>query len=154
MKLEAQVCSLEAGKKLKEIGVNQESFFYWHYPVYQREDFKWEITTMHKIFYENMERCISAFTAAELLQLLPVHVDIKEDEPFNGYRMVINRFYLYNQQEKMVPAFIVNYECDSCETTGPDAFIKRKLIRNIYDENLANVLANMLIYLVENKLMS
>ena len=29
MKLEEQVCSLELAKKLKELGVKQESLFYW-----------------------------------------------------------------------------------------------------------------------------
>lgn len=29
MKLESQVCSLELAKRLKELGVEQESYFYW-----------------------------------------------------------------------------------------------------------------------------
>jgi len=29
MKLEDQVCSLELAKRLKELGVEQESLFYW-----------------------------------------------------------------------------------------------------------------------------
>jgi hypothetical protein len=144
MELENQVCSLEAAKKLKELGVKQNGYFEY---LFEPLKDKWSVDPAFK-----NRLGISAFTAAELLQLLPVHVDIKEEEPFNRYSMVINRFYLYNQQEKMVPAFIVNYECDSCETTGPDAFIKRKMIRNIYDENLANILANMFIYLVEKGL--
>ena len=30
MKLEDQVCSLELAKKLKELGVKQDSLFYWN----------------------------------------------------------------------------------------------------------------------------
>ena len=29
MKIESQVCSLELAKKLKELGVKQESLYYW-----------------------------------------------------------------------------------------------------------------------------
>src|ERR1017187_8222476 len=67
MKLEDQVCSLELSKRLKELGVKQESYFYWS-----------NIDTPHPrlvIHFERSERSgdfwISAFTVAELGEMLP-----------------------------------------------------------------------------------
>lgn len=62
MKLEDQVCSLELAKQLKELGVKQESIWYWH--KYQDRD--WEATLA--------ESDLSAFTVAELGEMLPEFV--------------------------------------------------------------------------------
>ena len=64
MKLEKQVVSLELAKKLKELGVKQESYFGWVYDPYwgpnhfvtsNSDDYNWEY---------------SAFTVAELGEML------------------------------------------------------------------------------------
>lgn len=70
MKLEDQVVSLELAKKLKELGVKQESLFYWQAcpenliclrPAYIELGYK-----------DTPERVvISAFTVAELGEILP-----------------------------------------------------------------------------------
>jgi hypothetical protein len=84
MKLEEQVCSLDIAKRLKDLGTNQESLWYWlpntnatrgqpemvvahsSLPDYQRADF------------------FSAFTVAELGEMLP---PLSE-----GYRSVDGRW--------------------------------------------------------------
>lgn len=70
MKLEQQVCSLELAKKLKELGVKQESLFYWleykSFPVKP-----WQLETKESLKHVNYpERAIPAFTVAELGEML------------------------------------------------------------------------------------
>lgn len=77
MKLQDQVTNLELSKKLKELGVKQESQFYWHRPIdgngkpngkyfvnwKEANDFCDDDSHDHKP--------VSAFTVAELGELLP-----------------------------------------------------------------------------------
>ncbi len=95
MKLEKQVCGLKLAKKLKELGVKQDSLFYWQNNVcYERQGQKhssnpYVFHSEEKNIYENgnedlaegnddytghyrTERKIySAFTVAELGEMLP-----------------------------------------------------------------------------------
>lgn len=66
MKLEQQVCSLELAKRLKELKVKQDSFFYW---IKQNKD-----SNQYCLVNENnfdKSYLISAFTVAELGEMLP-----------------------------------------------------------------------------------
>lgn len=69
MKLEDQVTSLELSKKLKEIGVKQESLFYWV------DNEKWsdecQLEYIPELEFPRDENSISAFTVAELGELFP-----------------------------------------------------------------------------------
>lgn len=97
MELEKQVCSLELAKRLKELGVKQESLFYWRLtyhtsesfnagirvkregifgdygleylpkPRYTTADVKWNEADLSKLY----ETEVSAFTVAELGEMLP-----------------------------------------------------------------------------------
>lgn len=64
MTLENLVCSLESAKRLKELGVPQGSFFYWHDGT----------TIIYPDYQPNMNRSISAFTAGELGEMLPCFI--------------------------------------------------------------------------------
>lgn len=64
MNLEQQVVSLEYAKRLKELGVEQESYFYW----VNKHQSGWTILYSHGSHC--YEEC-SAFTVAELGELLP-----------------------------------------------------------------------------------
>lgn len=59
MEIEKQVCSLELAKKLKELGVKQESLFFW------KPDGGWHLSQ------KLGQHVISAFTVAELGEILP-----------------------------------------------------------------------------------
>lgn len=64
MKLENQVTNLELAKKLKELGVEQESLFYWK----QEAIHYWQKLDTKDLAAPS---CYSAFTVAELGEILP-----------------------------------------------------------------------------------
>lgn len=77
MELEKQVCSFELAKRLKELRVKQESFYLWDgvdRDLHRSDDDQWLI-----------DRCYSAFTVAELGEMLPKNcrtrrsIDHKDD---------------------------------------------------------------------------
>ena len=73
MSLEKQVCSLELAKRLRELGVKQESLFWWMY--FEPTPAKYH-DGEYKIRYGKGNSCwehISAFTVAELLNMLQVY---------------------------------------------------------------------------------
>ena len=73
MKLKQQVCARKYSEKLKELGVKQKSLWYWfedhkyvqykNYKQWGKDEFKkaWGL-----IGFKITEKCISAFTVAEL----------------------------------------------------------------------------------------
>jgi hypothetical protein len=68
MTLEDQVCSLDLAKRLKELGVKQDSLFYWYpYAIGWRCRFVDELTSN---IQKDVERLVSAFTVAELGKML------------------------------------------------------------------------------------
>lgn len=116
MKIEEQVCSLKLAKRLKELGVGQESSFYWG----DHGDLNWFINSAE----DKISGDISAFTVAELGEMLPAGVD--------GAILVIGH---------LRRGWVIQYRRDnsmSCET---------------FDNSEADARAKMLIHLLQNKLM-
>jgi hypothetical protein len=77
MKLVEQVCSLELAKRLKELGVKQESYFYWttleyyvHIPGVQEGP----TPCVMPGFEVDGRNKLSAFTVAELGEILPITI--------------------------------------------------------------------------------
>lgn len=121
MDLEKQVVSLELAKKLSELGVKQESQFYWyegyngwllHYVSYKQ-----------KLFIEYNSPYYSAFTSAELGEMLPSEVE--------GCKIKTQK----NDEEYLV---YIDY-------------LSAVII--FFSHNEADARAKMLIYLIENNLM-
>jgi hypothetical protein len=77
MKLKDQVCSLEPAKKLKELGVKQDSLFWWTTDNLNFVDDK--CTWWIEPTVESYTRRISAFTVAELGEYLR-EFNIKNDK--------------------------------------------------------------------------
>lgn len=116
MKLENQVCSLELSKKLKELGVKQLSVFYWN------------IEENKVLFYPekkliNLLYNISAFTVAELGEMLPDYVELSKVQN-------IHLATVYS------------------DDNGTENNV------SVIGETEANVRAQILIYLIENNLIS
>lgn len=152
MQLEQQCVSLEIARKLKELNVKQESLFYWeNCPDEGR--FVISSNEYHDTISGEWGDChclmdqenYSAYSVAELFDMLPACVDIKKDEPFNNFWLYLQKRSTENIQ------YILNYRCD---TYDPPNFFERFLCSpNVHDENLANALGKMMIYLIENNLM-
>lgn len=127
MKIEQQVCSLEWAKKLKALGVKQESLFYWFNDKSGIVSYKEPITM--EFFEEEGWRktdidveLFSAFTVAELLDIAPASTSIQKRTDLKTKKNA--RYYVEDFD---------HYRTDD------------------YDENPANALAK---FLVENKLIT
>ena len=78
MNLEQQVCSLELAKLLKELGVKQESAFWWEQTklagrnIWSKE---WALQFNNYSEPYNKDHIVSAFTAVELGDMLPITID-------------------------------------------------------------------------------
>jgi len=133
MKLEQQVVNLELAQKLKELGVEQESLFY-----YVRLDLKhWEIeqgVEEYSLDYipnkTNKITDISAFTVAELGEMLPNKIIVSVGCEYDLFIGILGLCWqiMYSRHDGTY-----------YETT---------------DKNEANARAEMLIYLLENKLIT
>ncbi len=157
--LKDQVCSLELSKRLYELNVKQDSLFYW----------EWLDDTCYSVKYVpfcvaplNIEpfKHYSAFTILDLFGLLPIHISTQEKEPFNSYRLQITKSFIVKDKTitpspitsiPITPITIINYRPDTLDPI--EELIGKGLTDNIWDENPANALAKMLIYLIENNLM-
>lgn len=158
MKLEDQVCSLENAKKLKELGIEKESLFFWVKPIEG-----WHLTSVitenDKIYFNDMISDLfyaqynSAYLPSELMQFIPRGITLSKDIPFNSFRFRLERSVVTRDNGKTFPeVFIVNYRCDSMECEGEAAWLERTLFdHSIYDENLADCLAKTFIHLIEKK---
>lgn len=81
MKLEDQLTNLEISQKLESLGVKQDSLYYWcrhrndkNFYIYSKEYLEGEDVSRWKI-----EQEISAFTVAELGEMLPKTLSITKE---------------------------------------------------------------------------
>ncbi len=126
MKLEDQVCSLELAKKLKELGVKQESLFYYDCD----EDGEASVVIEydpHILINQHAWR-YSAFTVAELGEMLPIRY------PGHGQSLVCSKWY-----EKWFVEYHTTFEAPLCR---------------IEERTEADARAKMLIHLLENNLIT
>jgi hypothetical protein len=132
MNIEDQVTSLELSKRLYELEVKQDGFFSWYYQKHDEENnFYYGKDGYFEIYYgvqfpSKGYLYYSAFTASELLELLPREID--DDIGFLQELILIKRnqyycveYYTYNEIDQI-------------------------------DKNPSNALAKMLIHLIENNL--
>lgn len=133
MKLENQVCSLELSKKLKELGVRQDSLYYHECPKWDEEQKASQLVGILRKPPEEKEgepNYYSAFTVAELGELLPIC--IKDGE-----------YYLQIRNIGVTGAnWIVSYS----------SMTNNNIWESFNSTNEADARAKMLIYLIKNKL--
>lgn len=136
MKLEQQVCSLELSKRLKELGVKQESLFYWYgewydpNPPFREKAKRWYIELAGYVSPEkDIEDTFSAFTVAELGEMLPMIVNNNDDT---------NWLYTTKHDD----GYSVQY--GSIENNSFN------IVYEQYSDTEADARAKILIYLLEN----
>lgn len=139
MKLEQQVCSLELAQKLKELGVKQESYFAWNKfgSGEKGDDFEWSIKPVSEYRLASDRNC-SAFTVAELGEMLPKEVNIpfKNGKP-RAQNNVLKSYFGIGRTPQVIYA----------KTQGNEYI-------HIKEDTEADARAQMLIYLLENKLIT
>lgn len=77
MKLEQQVVSLDLARKLKELGVKQEStFWYEQTKIAGRNEWKkeWKLSFNNNTKPYSQDHIVSAFTVGELGEMLPIQI--------------------------------------------------------------------------------
>jgi hypothetical protein len=128
MKLKNQVCSLELSKKLKELGVKQESLWIWMWVARGAGLNTYHELTLTKKRPKGFDETedYSAFTVAELGDMLPCKI--------RSIRCKGNGLWL------------VSREID-------DEILGEKAYHAVQANTEANARAKMLVYLIENKLM-
>ena len=134
MPLEKQVCSLEPAKQLKALRVRQDSVFHWHWHRDQLPALLKDYENTHPAW----DSC-SAFTVAVLGELLPTRVFV----PYKG--KIPDRGYWFECGRHLgtVEPFWCRYKL-----AGTDKKLEYRA------DTEANVRAKMLIYLMENKLVT
>ena len=134
MKELKDICQgLEYGITLKELGVKQDSLFYW-----TGIDIDGIQPSIVKGGLDNLT-CCSAFTTDELLEMLPY------------------TYYKANLLTHKKEEYCRNLDMWDSEHRGQYYFYSGSDVANndcnFTDKKLCNTLAKMLIYLIENKLM-
>lgn len=143
MKIENQVCSLDMSKQLKELGVKQESYFWW-------------VNGHGKM--ELFDKCtdnesISAFTVSELGKMLPRRLCDKDNllgEKGRCYLLVEEFLNDDYTDESVITGFSLRY--------GNTKVIVRSESKlngagGYYIGTEADVRASMIIYLIKNNLL-
>lgn len=144
--LEENVTSLELSIKLSELGIIKKTMFYWEYlddKCYGIKYFPYCVVPVEG----NFIKLYSAFTASELMNIMPNTIDTKINEPFNCFRTNIQKFIVY-LESKLHNAYSVKYICD---TFDPRNNLLPLIYHSEWDINLSNSLAKMIIFLSENK---
>lgn len=152
MKIEDQVVSLPLARRLQELDVKHSSLFYWVSGKTSENINCFSLGFIANIFSngEQFEEIYHAYTVSELGEILPNSVLDQSQSPFDEFRISIKKFISIDENLIKTNNFIINYDCSLTEATGPNAWIYRQLTKNIYGPNLANVMAEMLIWLIEN----
>lgn len=171
MKLSDQVTSLELSKKLKELGVKQESLFDWwvnhSFPEANKPE-KYNEGHWKSISYEvhaswlgndnkrwgHNDKLCSAFTVAELGEMLPGVIETENaayanrKHPNKGMR---NAYYLLSTGRSDPETKDSWFDCVYQDASQPDDTL---LLNYVEAETEADARAKMLIYLLEAKLMT
>lgn len=134
MKLEQQVVSLELAQKLKALGVKQESYFW-----YGEDGYLWREGV-------SVDGSFAAFTVAELGEMLPA--GLWDDEKYKMLTVIKGK--RVNKSRRYEAEWAYYYCPAETGTTASDQIPKIPF----YEHTEADARAKMLVYLIENKLIT
>lgn len=146
MTLEDQVISVEYAIKLKELGIRQESIFVWQ----QIDDKSYAIkfipfTAVAHEFNREIIKIYPAYTASELIKLLPNYIDTDTNHPFNRFRFDMQLSCVVCQED-VLRTYLINYNCDTFDVTYNTCQFPDRLFTHVmWDTSLCNALAKTLI---------
>jgi len=143
---EQQVLSLDLSKKLKELGVPQESLFYWEVPHEQRKAHHAVIPIVNELPGQENVRSrffvyYSAFTVEELRELLPSSIPLYQGS-LESADLHLTREY--NSSTKTIDEWCCWYQRRDNGSA---------LIEQFGGSSMIEALAKMMIYLLECKLL-
>lgn len=130
MKIEHQICSLEHSEKFKKLGIKQRSLFFWSKDWFSKE---WQIQFANNKTIPH-EDCYSAFTIAELLNMLPECI-------YESYDLLIG---------KRDNLFRIEY----LEILTGNTFQEGEILYFFEEKNIANCASQMLLQLIEKNLIT
>lgn len=144
MQLEHQVCNLELSKKLKELGVPQESSFVWYnlnggLSGEPRYDLKFRRG-------DNPEYSPAAFTDAELGEMLPPTVSLQSKGERVYYHLSGGKKW---QDKKWAYMYTLAVDTKDKQRVGNEWQLTYQ-----WADTEADARAKMLIYLLENNLIT
>lgn len=146
MEIEKQVCTLEQAKRLKELGVKQESYFMWQESLNDDEYAEQHCIGLYDKESYNYIGIASAFTASEFSDMLPARILYEGDDYFPFIHKGKRGWYVEYQTNKK--DVVVNAEG---EIDRP----KNNLLKTWRDSyNLAEAMAKFVTLLIENKLIT
>ena len=133
MKLEEQVCSLELAKKLKELGVEQASIFYWDKNgslLFDEESGFIEVNSGGEVIdYEVFKNITSAFTVAELGELLPINYTTGKNIGRNTKKKIID----------WIGGYYVAYSDDGYSSAETEANARAKCLYYLLKNDIVKV---------------
>lgn len=130
MKLEDQVCSLELAKRLKELGVKQESIFYW---------INDEILIHREHAYSTIDPNLTGWSSSGCGCCSRGENDLESWSAFTVAELV-----------EMLPATVGNPHLEMCKMVGDNYGIEYICSDHFTeDKTFANACAKMLIHLIE-----
>ena len=131
MEILNKICTnFKTSKRLKELGIEEETFFYWWFYDFDK---KVHLTSEHQYINSgHIKNKIKAYTLEQILEMLPKRIRLKSDK-------FPSRFFKYSLKVDMKELKIY-YNCSS----------EIKYCIDI-DYNIATTGANLLIKLKENK---
>lgn len=134
MKIEDQVCTPEQAKKLWELGIVQNAYFSWIVTPHRVNDNP--VVTTEKTTTNAIKAVFSAFTAAELIEMMPPNISDSKRK-WNGKSQT---FGLWRRND---PTFFVWYSPFG-QQHGDDEYLGRAV-----HDNLAEACAEILILIIE-----
>lgn len=151
MKLEDQVVSLELAKKLKELGVKQESYFWWVNPDLTEKNVTQLLSYDERFINHHPDLYFSAFTAAELGPMIPFTIKVKDWKGFDGeYTWYCTQHVGYTAHDYNPPICYHFNMHEHIEFDKPGIDPLEIIGVDFVGNNEADTRALMLIWLIEN----